>query len=141
MPTHTLPSAELLKEIEEAFLRYQNESGGKRRHWPEALKLLAMRAIAEGHSPRVVAKAAGVSRGTIVNWCTNERPLGGTTAYDIGESVVELKLIEEQSLKKITAEVRESANARILFLSGIVLEFPVPALTAELLATLNEVRS
>jgi hypothetical protein len=137
MSTNPVPNPELLREVEEAFSKYLNESGGQRRHWPEALQRLAVRAVTEGHSPRVVAKATKVSRGSVVNWCKSERfdPKSRLTS-----PAVELKVVESRVQHEAPSESSDPAVARILFLSGAILECPVSALTAAILCALNEAR-
>jgi len=135
MTTNPIPNLEHLKEVEAAFSKYLEERGGQRRHWSEVLKLLAVRAVVGGHSPRVVAKAAGVSRGSVVNWCKNERTQVDNN--ELSAPVVELKIIKERRQKEVPTESSEPAVARISFLSGAILECPVSELTAAILSALN----
>ena len=138
MTTNPIPNLEHLKEVEAAFSKYLEERGGQRRHWSEVLKLLAVRAVVGGHSPRVVAKAAGVSRGSVVNWCKNER--SQVDNNEPSAPVVELKIIKERRQNEVPTGSSDPAVARILFLSGAILECPVSALTAAILSALNEAR-
>lgn len=138
MTTNPVPNPELLKGVEEAFSKYLNESGGQRRHWPRELQQLAARAVDGGHTATVVAKTVSVCRETVSNWCKKDR----TRAENhLASPAVELKVVESRDRQK--SEKANELNpgvARILFLSGAILECPVSALTAEILTALNETR-
>jgi hypothetical protein len=137
MTTNPIPNPECLQEVEEAFLKYLNERAGQRRHWPMELQQLAARAVAEGHSPRVVAKAAKVSRGSVVTWCKNERT---EVENHFAPPAVELKVVESRIQDEAPRKSVEPAVARILFLSGAILECPVSALDAAIFSALSEAR-
>ena len=140
MKANPVLDSQLLKQVEEAFSKHLSENGGQRRHWSEALQRLAAQAVDAGHTPGAVAKAAGVYRGSVVNWCKNERSRD-QNLNEPAPTPVELKVVESRDREK-SEKVNESnpAVARILFLSGAILECPVSALTAEILSKLNEAR-
>ena len=134
MTTDPVPNPEVLKEVSEAFGKYFNKGDGKRRHWPKALRQLAARAVAEGHGAQVVAKAANVCRGSVINWCNHER-------NPPAEPPMELKVVksrEHNPVEDSKAELK-TAVARIFFRSGVILECPVSAVSSEILSALNEV--
>lgn len=137
MTTNPVPNPALLQEVEEAFSKYLSESAGQRRHWSQELQQLAVRAVDGGYTAGIVAKAAKVSRGSVINWCKNECM---EAENHLTSPAVELKIVESRVQNEAPVGSSAAAIARILFLSGAILECPVSALTAEILSVLNEAR-
>ena len=136
MKSEAIPNPEVLKQVQEAFTEYLRERGGKRRHWPERLRRLAARAVDEGCSPGAVARAVGVSRGSIVNWRATVEGGAREIAPVSMPSAVELRVVQSRNAGAPPSDARVM-SARILFLSGAILECPVSAVNAEMIAALN----
>lgn len=136
MKSSPVPNSEILKQVQEAFGEYLREGDGKRRHWPLRLQRLASSAVInDGHKPGAVAKAAGVSRGSILNWCKNKKS-GTQELQPTSPSAVELKVVKSRSQVEVASEVQH-AIARILFRSGAMMECPMSAVNADLVSALN----
>jgi hypothetical protein len=95
-------------------------SGNREYPFQESLKKLAISGLDAGCSPKDIARAAGVSRQSIVNW-----------RKQLQASPVELKIVESAPTPAGQPEV-----ARIHFRSGVVVELPASRLDTEFLLSL-----
>lgn len=116
----------LLSAIEERYRQYRKSSGGRPKHYPAELQGLVLSATRAGVGIGAVAKASGVSPGSIYSWRrqrTQESP-----------KVRELKVTAEAL--SIDPKV---GWATIRLKSGVGIELPYSALTKELLSALSGV--
>lgn len=122
----------ILRRIEEVFSRVRPN----RYRVPTELKELAVSALRSGHDAKAIAKAAGVSRQTVVNWESGMR-----SASAVAPAPVQLKVIEKaaMSARPDTDPSVVCAVAKIVLRSGVRVEMPVGALDAKLLLVLSGV--
>jgi hypothetical protein len=113
-----------LARVHDAFEEFRRHGNGRGSGYPLELKRLAVQALDVGHTPSEVATAAQISAPSICNWrrAPSCRP------------PKQLKLVEDPVLQIGTKE-----TASVLFQSGLRIEIPVLALTADLIKTLNGV--
>ena len=121
--------ARKLTGIRRAFARQRQSGLGVGRAYPEHLRRLAVSALKAGHEPKVVADAAGVSPQSLWNW-------GRQVQEKVIAPAVKLRLINEDT-GKVSAAVVPVVVAQIRFRTGAVMDIPVCALTAPLLAAFN----
>ena len=103
------------------------------RRVPGRLRELALSGVRQGHTCGEVARAAGVSRQSVVNWSRRSRLTRGG-AMPVPVAPVELKVIESQAQAFAGAE---GAIIRITLCSGAVVEMPARALKPRWLVALN----
>lgn len=130
---------ELLAEIQREFSECRGKSESRPQPYPLKLRRLAARAVDQGISPAAVARAAGVSRGTVVHW----RTVPQYAVSRVQKRPIELRLRDDERLPQSGPlcvsgfDPQAVAVARIRFRSGVSLELPVSALSAQMLAWLQ----
>lgn len=131
----------ILDKIRIVFSGRRRDQNHKR-WYPKALKDLAVSALEQGHAQSEVARAAGVSEGSIKNWRKSKK-LEKSVPLDKQKRPLELKLIEGRevvpapSLENRIPSAPSEAIARIEFCSGVRIALPVSALSERLLGLLQ----
>ncbi len=120
-----------LKQIRREFLIHRRgKSKGK--SYPPRLRALAMEGIAAGIAGIRIAKAAGISNQSLVNWRKDYASRA--------RAPQELVIVEDES-SSVASPTPTASNhlVSIQFRSGIRMELSPVILTAELMLRLNEV--
>ncbi len=130
MRRHSNQVAWHLKQIRREFLLHRRGKS-KCKSYPPRLRALAMEGIAAGIAGIRIAKAAGVSTQSLVNWGKDT----GSTA-----TPRELVIVEDDSSSAESSTPTASNHlVSIQFRSGIRMELSPVILTTELMLRLNEV--
>jgi len=127
--TRTEGDGKILTGVRRAFARQRQLGLGVGNAYPKRLRSLAISALKAGHLSGAVAAAAGVSPQSLWNW-------GHQVRKQMTPPAVELKLIKEAT-GEVNAAAAPEVMAQIHFRTGAVMDIPVFALSASLLAALN----
>jgi transposase-like protein len=142
MNPSVIQSKEILSKIRVVFSERRRDQSHKR-WYPKALKDLAVSALEHGHAQSEVARAAGVSEGSIRNWRKSKKVERRSFPLDKQKRPLELKLIEGRevvpapSLESGISNAPSEAIARIEFRSGVRIALPVSALSERLFGLLQ----
>jgi hypothetical protein len=133
---------QVLSEIKLGFLMFRRDRGGKRSQYSKPVQALAISGLARGCTPSEVARAAGVSEGSIRNW---RKSKGSALSISQKARPLELKLVESREAFPTSLHDRGLADAspattgtmaHIEFRSGARMTVPVSALTEQLISLL-----
>jgi hypothetical protein len=127
MTKRTAAQARILKQLSLAFARNKRRNHGRQTYSPQ-LRDMALGAIDAGIGAKSVAKVAGISAQSVLNW---KRHVPAPR---------ELKLVatvEAAPAPALQKPVGAPVTARVTLRSGALIEVPASALTVELIAALN----
>lgn len=136
------PRSPILRKIRRAFFKHRRDHGSG--HIDSVvLRHLVCEAIGDGHRPVAVAKAAGLSRQTIVNWHGKQSGVSRKRHRASGSRKtcpppVELKIVKSRIEVQVEPE-KVQHTVRIVFRGGACMEIPASALSSELVVALNGV--
>ena len=117
-----------LNQIQQEFSRGRKHKGNG---YSSRLRNLAMEAVASGIPRSKVARAAGVSEQSVINW--------GKRSSELTEPPRELALVENRGGWPEVSSLTAGPTISIEFRSGIRMAVSAAALTTELISLLNEV--
>lgn len=121
--------AKVLDNIKNQFSMFRRIGVGGR-HYSPRLRSLAAAAVSDGLGQSEVAQAAGVSPSTVFCWALSV------------PKVRQLKLVETPSRQRVDRDISvKEAPICIRLASGVEIDLPPDRLTAELLTSLNSIKS
>ena len=101
---------------------------------PEGMRRLALSAMDRGHTAGEIARVAGVSRQSVMNW--SRRTVITVIASKVPLTPIELKVVESRPQTHSERE-ENGATARITLRSGAIVEVLASALDPKWLVALN----
>lgn len=129
---------DLLLAVREAFARFRRERPGTRPKCPEAVRRIALAAIAAGHRAAVVEEAAGIAHSTLSRWRRRERAKekNAVVSMPAEGQVRELRIVNEH--REPAPMSSESRGSQVLVRLGhqVAIEMPAAAMTESFLRAL-----
>lgn len=112
----------IMTQIERAFSAHREQNTSKRIRYPEKLKELIRSGAALGISSRGLAQASGVSFTSLAEWIQQS---------EMKEQPRELRIVEHE--RRVDSDSQPNDLAHIHLLSGVRIDLPTRALSADVL--------